>query len=823
MENGDILQRLQSLRLWQMQQISGNGDTTLSEEQMEVMQAFVIDPNWIPDDDDRNDDDESGSMNESEDEEFLKNIENQINAIRSSANTSVTNFNERNDAETMGTSKNNEKMRINLDETPIHGAINTNIDTPLKNFEGFDMNDDAERPEPEEPKCPAVKRPFLRKGEGLTSRFKVPPDAFNLKNLPKYKYASRNSMSLEQKLPNKEKTKDRRSSSGPRLETANRSMRCSSSRRLTMENEKVKKKPLARSKTAPCVPSLVHGTKKEISPRDTLKRGPTINTSSNHPKGAWATTFDHVDEPTSPSSYKVLDLSYQEKRSEMDELQSFECHERRVSNENFKTTAETMKQNAIDESFEISDVDSDNERPYNHVKFSSHVDGIEPLETDTETVMSEHVDFSKTSTPHEKMDFSKFRAKLLNGEENLNLSMSQQEVALDLEEKPAFDETLTQQKSALFKRNELLQSHLKRLENEIQTYQKENALLIKMKQEHEIQKNALEHEREEMEAKLHDERVKMEVYFHDERMKIKEKQEQLERRMKEAARPTRKERDEVIRLNDKISHLEAELKAKEVKHGSAQARLRTQVRTLEKQLHEQKLEYDVMKRENKRLETENVRLRRENNSKMLLEINKNIAKLANTTTPTTDTAPVKREIPNRTAKSAVVAKVVSHFPQKTASKILSKSLPGFRGSCTESEIENEFDNDEEDHFNNNLTTNTPTSSYYNDNGNTNVKTQNLSSKNSINNNNSSGTTSTVNSSTDMRQEILNSDGSKDIYYANGNLKKISADGMIIRMLYFNKDIKETNIHDGTIKYYYAANNSWETTYVDGKQVLEFAE
>lgn len=855
MEDGDILQRLQSLRLWQVEQINTtNGDSfagQLSEEQMQVMQSLVMDPNWIPDDDDENFDDEIRSVSgESADDEFFNNIEKKINTIRSANGVDEQQG-------TMETATNN-KMRgkHNLDETPVHGTQNINFSgTPLKNLEEFNMNDDElGQDENGEPKRPAAKRPFLRKGEGLTTRFKVPPDAFNLKNLPKYKYANRNSMSLEQKLPNKEKTKDRRSSTGPRLETANRSMRCNSSRRLTLEKETEKKKPLARSKTAPCVSSLVNGTKKELSSRDSLKRGPTINTSSNHPKGAWASAFDQSDEPAprSPGQYKVEDVSYRDmRRSELDELQSFECHERRLSNENYKATASSMRQNAIDESFEeIPDSDggnSDDEaaRPYNHVKFSSHVDGIEPLETDTDTVMSERVDmsafndFSKTSTPHDKMDFAKFRAKLLSGEVDTNLSLSasqlQEESVREDEEESVVDETLTQQKSALLKRNELLQTHLKRLENEIQTYQRENALLIKMKQEHEIQKNALEREREDMEAKLQDERVRMEVYFHDERMKIKEKQDQLERRMKEAQKPNRKERDEVIRLNDKISHLEAELKAKEVKHGSAQARLRTQVRTLEKQLHEQKLEYDVMKRENKRLEGENVRLRRENNSKMLLEINKNIAKLAHTapTTPTTDThAPVKREIINRSAKSTVVAKVVSHFPEKTASKILSKSLPSdkhTRGSCTESEIENGFDDDEEDHFNNNVT---HTASSYFKSSHAKHRTspvQNLrkssssSGVQSNNNNFVSPVGLSNNTSNDPRREILNADGSKDIYYPNGNLKKISADGMVIRMLYFNKDIKETNIHDGTIKYYYAANNSWETSYNDGKTVLEFAE
>lgn len=73
----------------------------------------------------------------------------------------------------------------------------------------------------------------------------------------------------------------------------------------------------------------------------------------------------------------------------------------------------------------------------------------------------------------------------------------------------------------------------------------------------------------------------------------------------------------------------------------------------------------------------------------------------------------------------------------------------------------------------------------------------------------------------MKREITNEDGSKDIWYSNGNLKKISADGLMIRMLYFNKDIKETNVSEGTVKYYYAESNTWHTTYLDGLEILEF--
>lgn len=40
-----------------------------------------------------------------------------------------------------------------------------------------------------ESSVPVIKRPFLRRGEGLTNRFKIPPDRYNLQNLPRYKFA----------------------------------------------------------------------------------------------------------------------------------------------------------------------------------------------------------------------------------------------------------------------------------------------------------------------------------------------------------------------------------------------------------------------------------------------------------------------------------------------------------------------------------------------------------------------------------------------------------------------------------------------------------
>ena len=46
------------------------------------------------------------------------------------------------------------------------------------------------------------------------------------------------------------------------------------------------------------------------------------------------------------------------------------------------------------------------------------------------------------------------------------------------------------------------------------------------------------------------------------------------------------------------------------------------------------------------------------------------------------------------------------------------------------------------------------------------------------------------------------------------VKDIWPDGMLIRMLYYNKYIKETNVND---------QNTWHTTYIDGLEILEYPE
>ena len=140
-------------------------------------------------------------------------------------------------------------------------------------------------------------------------------------------------------------------------------------------------------------------------------------------------------------------------------------------------------------------------------------------ETDTETIESDLDTYEKNmmSTPNER-GFAQFKAKLVMNKLSQTLERGSRNIT---------DDILIAQRRQLINRRETLIERLKDVEDEISMFQKENLMrngdLIKMKQEHKLDKVRFEQEREEAEAKLSDERVKMEVHFHDERMRIKEK------------------------------------------------------------------------------------------------------------------------------------------------------------------------------------------------------------------------------------------------------------------------------------------------------------
>ncbi|XP_062698858.1 centromere protein J isoform X2 [Aedes albopictus] len=459
--------------------------------------------------------------------------------------------------------------------------------------------------------------------------------------------------------------------------------------------------------------------------------------------------------------------------------------------------------------------DSDDEER-GHVHFADEQE-VQEIETDVESHL-ETVNFSRMSTPKDKSP--KDRGSLSNEDDS---GRSAQAEKVDEEQKRIREDIL--------EKSELLKERLVELETEIESFRKENAELMRMKQDHELEKIKLEQDREEMMEKLNDERIKMEVYFHDERIKIDEERQKA---LKEAMKPTKKEKEEILRLKEQIAEMQKEAKAKEAKHASSLSRFRSQIKNLEKDLKETQLELEVIKKDNKKLETENARLKRQNNSRMLLEINKNLAKLAAPSAepsgePRRNSSPEKprkcvaaKIKPIEVVEKAVIgkvatAKVISHPRRSTESRKSKLSSSDSQSESSDSSSASEADSsgDKEER--------SRRSSYFQGKakkGLFQTEVQDQSQPEATAEDRSPKTAELINS---LKRETVNADGSRDIWYPNGNLKKISPDGLVIRMLYFNKDIKETNMSEGTTKYYYFETNTWHTTYLDGLEILEFPD
>lgn len=512
-----------------------------------------------------------------------------------------------------------------------------------------------------------------------------------------------------------------------------------------------------------------------------------------------------------------------------------------------------------------------------HVRFAIEATNIE--NNNVNNNKSSTAMLSHTSSPNEKSteSFQKFKEKLfdrklkqkfqthlslaknfdyvdeLNSDDNASvLSAIEQSVCGSVHSDVA---AVTDTHSELKEQSAELQDRLATLESEIRSFREQNIELTKAIREHELIRMSFDAECRTAQEQMEEERVRFEMYMHDEQTKLMNERIELDRRAKELQRPTRTERDEIIKLRDQCANHDKELTEREQKHVAAQARIRAQLRTIEKDYKELQFEVESLRRDNKKLETENVRLRRQSNTKMLHEINKNIAKLAPSTTTSSSAAlqpqqpPVAaRSCSNRNAHKTVVAKVTMHRDGESRYRIRSKSVPNLQQLETEQNESNgvsQVDAAGESfgpqsakslpgHVNPSQfmawgvdgspdTDSSPDTSSYEAHqiacAVRSTKKAAAKPEASLNHTNcSSGSTATT---TSMKRVIENPDGSKDIWYPNGNLKKISADSMLVRMLYYNRDIKETNVAEGTVKYYYAETNTWHTTYTNGLEILEF--
>ncbi|XP_050083937.1 centromere protein J [Anopheles aquasalis] len=834
------------------------------------------------------------------------------------------------------------------------------------------------------------KRPFLKRGEGLRSRFRVDPDKFKLDNLPKYKFANHNRDRMMRKGSGAKRESSKTEDDKPSSSKAPTGTRRSSSSRgdvarveqkvdASTERKKVrnksdtgigivldvnkvqdKKLKLTRRQGGGSLPVLTDEVRETIAPPTEEAVVRNTNPIAAGPKVLQPIPPTNAGPSGAAPWKRRLDTGPTTDRKEQRELNFFELLEQKVIGKSFNSNSSSIlrfiaandtttndsltmmqQQNGTDRSLEQEDadgplvrqeevatiarispapsqlalpaaIDSDDDEP--HVRFAEDHNGHTTpnhRDSDTSDIVDQRqcfagmraISLDQMSTPNDKFVMRQSVSPDKTELESSTCDSSEEDGAEETSAGPETegesttvppgtneDDTL---RSEILAKSELLKERLVELEREIDSYRRENAELIRLKQDHELERLKLQQDREEQEERLNDERIKMEVYFHDERMKIESERKQA---LREAAKPNRKDREEILRLTEELTEARRQHKEREAKHSASLARFRAQSKSMEKDLAEVRLELEVLKKDNRRLETENARLKRQNNSRMLVEINRNIAKLATgggepageepqdtKASQGKSTSGSQKKATLASTKSKIVARPVKISERRiqeppTRAKVVSHGArdPPTRGhpiglvrmndassetdendenrplAGASSDEDNFFDDNDEDEDDGEQEGEDSSSAF--DGGNHEPSPyftkpvapqvrKTLFSAESVrqeegpiptaaaaNGMRPQRTTKSIGAAADvsevmsnLKREIVNADGSRDIWYPNGNLKKISPDGLMIRMLYFNKDIKETNVSEGTTRYYYFETNTWHTTYLDGLEILEFPD
>ncbi|KAF9406617.1 hypothetical protein HW555_013074 [Spodoptera exigua] len=208
------------------------------------------------------------------------------------------------------------------------------------------------------------------------------------------------------------------------------------------------------------------------------------------------------------------------------------------------------------------------------------------------------------------------------------------------ESKECHDDTMTEtdvmkanmaeMNAKLISTSELLKDRLCELEDEIATFKKENSNLAKLREEIDHDRQKFYEEKAAFEQKFNEEKVLSEYYLAEEKEKLNKQKQIYERYVREMrGRLNKKDKDEVVNLKKEINDLKEEIRIKDAKSTSTIARLRNQIKIMEKEKKDLQEEVEKLKKQNKRIQHSNEVTRRLTNIKYLEEINKKLTNMTN--------------------------------------------------------------------------------------------------------------------------------------------------------------------------------------------------
>lgn len=392
-------------------------------------------------------------------------------------------------------------------------------------------------------------------------------------------------------------------------------------------------------------------------------------------------------------------------------------------------------------------------------------------------------------------------------------------------------------------RRSVIEARLKELETEIETFRSENNKLRKLRSEYDQEYTKFQNEKKEFLKHLNEEKSKIAADLEEERRKLAKEKLVFEKYSKTVSRnPSKQERTEILALKQKLTELQEEMNRKESRWGASQARVRNQMRQLEEDNKRLKDEIERIKKTstcNHHISRNHIQEKPVSNTQLIHIINKQLSNLG-----------IKYIHPEVEEDSIHFSKQIKHLGSSKISeknKKLKKQSKGFTklNVFDDSQLEGSdagtYSEGENDLVKETVYTATIKPVHDSENrvsgADKHVVTDKICKTTTefggfLKDMCGANEENTVNSETvketvlpdgkEIIKEMVFPDGRKEIYYPNGNTKKINPSGDVTKIIYFNGDVKETS-EDGTVKYYYAESKVWHTTYPDGLEVLDFPD
>ncbi|XP_076730774.1 centrosomal P4.1-associated protein isoform X2 [Maylandia zebra] len=359
-----------------------------------------------------------------------------------------------------------------------------------------------------------------------------------------------------------------------------------------------------------------------------------------------------------------------------------------------------------------------------------------------------------------------------------------------------------------------LRERLAELEIEIERFRKENVALTKLRQENEKKQETLRSERLEFEQMRAEEMAKFEEYKKEETRKLQKERKLFEKHVSAArAIPDKKEREEIQELKQQLSSLQEEMKRRESRWSSTQSRLRQQIDSLRQEnsslrdeIHVlEKLRLSAWKKNPAAAEKESPRMF-ENNTPPVTKGVKFASPLdsrgSDSSPPHVSSAPATRG--NSRDGSQGAAGIKSSLRKPAGPGSSSTSVASRKSEERSAPAGSQENSPNQEHL-------------YNCSPNTDSPTNELE----LSKAEETESTREVITHPDGKLEKVLVSGDRLIVYPNGTRKEVSADGLTVKVIFFNGDTKQVTA-DQRVVYYYAETQTTHITYPDGMEVLHFA-